>query len=478
MDLDFERCYRAVRSRDARFDGWFITGVTSTGIYCRPSCPAITPKRSNVRFFPTAAAAHAAGLRACKRCLPDATPGSPEWNLRGDVVARAIHLIADGVVDRHGVGELARRLHFSDRHIHRLLVEELGAGPQAIARAQRAQTARILIERTKLPFSEIAFAAGFASIRQFNDTVREVYAMTPSQLRSGSRTGAPDPAGTISLKLSYRQPLDDDAIFGFLGTRAVPGMEAFDGTSYRRTLDLPHSAGIVTLSPMADRIECVLRLEDVRDLQTAVRRCRGLLDLDADPVAVDEHLGKDRLLRASVRRRPGMRAPGAVDGGELAVRAVLGQQVSVAGARTLAARLVTQFGKPLTVPEPPLSHLFPSPEVMVEADLSKIGLPKSRQRTLRSLAESLADGRLILDRGSDRDEARSRLMEIPGIGPWTASYVAMRALGDPDAFLPTDLGVKRALTRLGVTERPEALAERWRPWRAYALQHLWATLVS
>ena len=393
MELDFETCYRAVSARDARFDGWFITGVTSTGIYCRPSCPAVTPKRVNVRFFPTAAAAHAAGLRACKRCLPDASPGSPEWNVRGDVVARAMRLISDGVVDRDGVAELARHLHFSERHIHRLLVEELGAGPQAIARAQRAQTARTLIERTKLKFSEIAFAAGFNSIRQFNDTMREVYAGTPTELRKRSRTGAPDVGGAVSLKLAFRRPFDGDAVMSFLGTRAVPGIEEFDSLTYRRTLDLPHSAGIAEMTPADDHIDCVLRLGDVRDLQAAVQRCRALLDLDADPVAVDEQLGRDPLLRSSVRRHPGRRVPGVVDGSELAFRAVLGQQVSVKGARTLAGRLVAQLGKPLTTPDGALTHMFPRAEVIAEADLTKIGMPKSRQRTLRGLAAALVESR-------------------------------------------------------------------------------------
>jgi AraC family transcriptional regulator, regulatory protein of adaptative response / DNA-3-methyladenine glycosylase II len=476
MELDFETCYRAVSSRDARFDGWFITGVTSTGIYCRPSCPAMTPKRANIRFFPTAAAAHAAGLRACKRCLPDASPGSPEWNVRGDVVARAMRLISDGVVDRDGVAELAGRLHFSERHIHRLLVEELGAGPQAIARAQRARTARTLIERTKLRFAEIAFAAGFNSIRQFNDTMKEVYAHTPTELRRRSKTGAPEVGGAITLKLAFRKPFDGASVLTFLGARAVPGVEEFVSGVFRRTLDLPHSAGIVELAPSTDQVDCTLRLGDVRDLQAAVQRCRALLDLDADPVAVDELLGRDPLLRSSVRRNPGRRVPGVVDGAELAFRAVLGQQVSVKGARTLAGRLVDQLGKPLTNPDDGLTHVFPRPEAIADADLSKIGMPASRQRTLRSLASALASGDVVLDRGADRDEMQARLLEIPGIGPWTSSYIAMRALGDPDSFLPTDLGVKHALIALQVTDDPSEVAERWRPWRAYAVQHLWARI--
>jgi AraC family transcriptional regulator of adaptative response / DNA-3-methyladenine glycosylase II len=389
-----------------------------------------------------------------------------------------MHLISDGVVDRDGVADLARRLHFSERHIHRLLVEELGAGPQAIARAQRAQTARTLIERTELRFSEIAFAAGFNSIRQFNDTMREVYASTPTELRRKSGRGGSDVGGAISLKLAFREPFDEDALLAFLGARSVPGTEEYDSRSYRRTLDLPHSAGIAELTPTEGHVDCTLRLGDVRDLQAAVQRCRALLDLDADPVAVDEMLGRDPLLGSSVRRHPGRRVPGVVDGAELAFRAVLGQQVSVKGARTLAGRLVTQLGKPLTTPDGGLTHVFPRPDVIADADLTKIGLPQSRQQTLRGLAIALSNGDIVLDRGADRNEVQARLPEIPGVGPWTASYIAMRALGDPDAFLPTDLGVKHALAAMNVTESPLDVAERWRPWRAYALQHLWASLAD
>ncbi|HEU4480832.1 MAG TPA: AlkA N-terminal domain-containing protein [Actinomycetota bacterium] len=476
MIEDFERCYRAVASKDARFDGVFITGVTSTGIYCRPSCPAITPKRSNVLFFATPAAAQAAGLRACKRCRPDATPGSPEWDLRADLVGRAMRLIADGVVDREGVGGLARRLHFSERHLHRQLLAELGAGPQAIARAHRAQTARLLIETTGLTFSEIAFASGFASIRQFNDTVRAVFASTPSELRSKTRRGNADGAGTISLRLPFRAPFDGSSLLAFLGTRAVPGVEAYDGITYRRTLRLPHNDGIVELSSAPDHVVCRLRLGDLRDLAAAVQRCRRLLDLDADPIAIDEALGADPLLKRSVLRSPGIRVPGTVDGEEIAFRAVLGQQVSVRGARTLAGRLVSAFGKPITTPSGPLTHVFPEADALAEADLGQIGMPAGRRAALNALATMLASGRLTLDPGADRSEARAGLLSLKGIGPWTASYVEMRALRDPDAFLPTDLGVRRALERSGAGVDAETLSQRWRPWRSYALQHLWRTL--
>ena len=384
MLKDFEHRYRAVRGRDARFDGWFYVGVTSTGIYCRPSCPAVTPRRSNVRFYPTAAAAQGAGFRACKRCRPDAVPGSPEWDARTDLVARAMRLIADGVVDRDGVSGLARRLGYTERHLNRLLATEVGAGPLALARARRAHNARLLIETTELPITEVAFASGFASVRQFNDTIREVFAATPRELRRvrGNRAGGA--SGGISLRLPFREPFDAGGMLRFLGTRAVVGVEHFDGETYRRTLRLPHGAGTVALSDGGDHVLCVLRLEDLRDLGTAVQRCRRLLDLDADPAAVAGVLGADPLLGPLVRRSPGRRVPGSVDGTELAFRAVLGQQVSVAGARTLARRLVARCGEPLpeslAAEDDGPTHLFPGPGGVAAADLDGLGVPRGPWR--------------------------------------------------------------------------------------------------
>jgi AraC family transcriptional regulator, regulatory protein of adaptative response / DNA-3-methyladenine glycosylase II len=482
MIKDFEHRYRVVRGRDARFDGWFYVAVTSTGIYCRPSCPAVTPRRANVRFYPSAAAAQGAGFRACKRCRPDAVPGSPEWDVRTDVVARAMRLVADGVVDREGIPGLARRLGYTERHLNRLLTAEVGAGPLAIARARRAHNARLLIETTNLPITEIAFAAGFASVRQFNDTIREVFASTPRELRSVRGNNADGDSGGISLRLPFREPFDADGMLRFLGTRAVAGVEHFDGETYRRTLRLPHGAGTVALTDGGDHVLCVLKLEDLRDLGTAVQRCRRLLDLDADPAAVADVLGEDPMLGPIVRRSPGRRVPGSVDGPELAFRAVFGQQVSVAGACTLAGRLVTRCGEPLpgslASEGDGLTHLFPGPEDVAAADLDRFGVPAARAGALRGLAHALS-GSISLDPGSDRDEVVRELLGLRGIGPWTASYVAMRALGDPDAFLPTDLGVKQAIQRLGhAGDRRDvaALAERWRPWRAYATQYLWASL--
>lgn len=483
MIEDFESCYRAVRSRDERFDGWFFVAVTSTGIYCRPSCPAVTPKRSNARFYPTAAAAQYAGFRSCKRCRPDAVPGSPEWNARADLAGRAIRLIADGVVDREGVSGLARRLSYTERHLNRMLIAEFGAGPVSLARTRRAHTARLLIETTDMPISQVAFAAGFSSIRQFNDTVRAVFAATPTELRRGRKHRDRIEQGGISLRLPRREPFDAAGLLGFLGDRAVLGVEESVGGVYRRTLRTPHGASAVELSDGGDHVRCVLRMEDPRDLATAVQRCRRLLDLDADPVAVVEVLGSDPLLAPLVSREPGRRVPGSADGAELAMRAVLGQQVSVSGARTLAGRLVSLCGEPLpeslSGSQEGLTHLFPEPAAVADADLGDLGIPEARREALRGLAAALAGGGILLDPGADREEVHEQLLSLRGIGPWTASYVAMRALGDPDAFLPTDLGVRRAISRLGQPDDPKsvaALAERWRPWRSYAMQHLWGSL--
>ena len=485
MIEDEERCFRAATSKDPRFDGWFFVGVTTTGIYCRPSCPAMTPKQAHMRFYPSAAAAQSAGHRACKRCRPDATPGSPAWNVRADLVGRAMRLIADGVVDRDGVGGLARRLGYSERHLTRQLTDEVGAGPLALARAQRAQTARILIETTTMPFTEVAFAAGFSSIRQFNDTVLAVFATTPSELRiratRSSRIDRPvgSTPGAIALRLPYRAPFDATSLFTFIGARAVPGVEEVDGSTYRRTLRLPHGAATVSLVAAAGHVACTLRLVDHRDLAAAVQRCRRLLDLDADPAAVVEILGQDPLLAELVERSPGRRAPGAVDGPELAVRAVLGQQVSVTGARTLASRLVQDCGTPLAQPDGTLTHLFPDAAAVATLDPARLAMPASRKRAIAGMCEAIASSRIAIDPGADRAELEAQLVSLPGIGPWTAGYIAMRALGDPDAFLPTDLGIKHALEHLGAAGDPKSaarLAEAWRPWRSYALAHLWASL--
>ncbi len=483
--LDRESCYRAVKSRDRRFDGVFYTAVHTTGIYCRPSCPARLPAYHNVAFFPTAAAAQAGGFRACKRCLPDATPGSPDWDVAADVAGRAMRLIADGVVDREGVDGLARHVGYTSRHLTRLLTGELGAGPLALARARRAQTARILIETTEMSYADVAFAAGFSSVRQFNDTVREVYAATPTDLR-GRRGRRRSQTGTVSMRLAVRTPFAAGALLGFLSLRAVPGVEAAGDDWYARTLDLPHGPGTVRIE-LRDALSvgetalvpATFRLTDLRDTSAAVERVRRLLDADCDPVAVGDAFADDPVLRGLARRRPGLRVPGHVDGAEVAARAVLGQQVSVVAARTVAGRLVAAHGRPLPEPDGALTHLFPDARTLAGLDPTGLPMPRARGRALVGLAGALADGDVALDRGPDRDDVRRRLLELPGIGPWTADYIALRALGHPDVFLPTDIGVRDALLRLGQDPTEAAtLAERWRPWRSYALTHLWHSLAD
>ncbi|MFW6691245.1 AlkA N-terminal domain-containing protein [Streptomyces sp. MAR4 CNX-425] len=484
MFTDTERCVRAVQSKDARFDGWFFTGVLTTGIYCRPSCPVVPPKPQNMRFYPSAAAAQQAGFRACKRCRPDTSPGSPEWNHRADLTARAMRLIADGVVDRDGVAGLAARLGYSTRQVERQLRAELGAGPLALARAQRAQTARVLIETSPLPMGDVAFAAGFSSIRTFNDTVQEVFALAPTELRRRAArgragrdsTGSTAP-GVISLRLPFRQPLTPDNLFGHLAATAVPGVEEWRGGAYRRTLRLPYGHGIASLTPRPDHVATRLALTDQRDLAIAITRCRRLLDLDADPVAVDEQLARDPQLAELIAKAPGRRVPRTTDGAEFAVRAVLGQQVSTAAARTHAGRLVTSYGTEVEDAEGGLTHLFPEPGALAGLDPEALAMPRSRRTTLTALVAALAAGDLDLGGGSDWEQARHRLAELPGIGPWTVEVVAMRALGDPDAFPATDLGVRKAAAGLGLPGSPAALVRHsaaWRPWRAYAVQYLWA----
>lgn len=476
---DPERCYRAVQSRDSRFDGWFVVGVVTTGIYCRPSCPAITPRRGNVRFFPAAAAAQQNGFRACKRCRPDASPGSPEWNGRADVVGRAMRLIADGVVDREGVPGLSRRLGYSERQIGRLITAELGAGPLAIARAQRAQTARLLVESSDVPFTDIAYAAGFGSVRQFNETVREVFGSTPTELRARRRRGATvtGPPGWMSLRLPARRPFDAASLFEFLRVRAVPGIESAQDGRYTRVLDLPNGPGVVRLRPEgADAVRAEVRVGDWRDIAPAVARCRRLLDLDADPVAIDAVLGADPLLAPMVAATPGRRAPATTSGAEIAVRGVVGQQVSVASACTIVGRLVRACGTPLPNACDGVTHAFPSPAALAEIDPALLPMPASRKRTLTALCSALAAGDVDLEPGAEPAEVTESLLRLPGIGPWTASYIVMRALGDPDVFLPTDLGLRNALARIGAPG-VEAAA-RWRPWRTYAVHHLWASLAA
>ncbi len=468
-------CLAAVNSRDERFDGVFFTGVTSTGIFCRPSCPAITPKAANIVFHPSAASARAAGFRACKRCRPDAVPGSPEWDIRADTLARAVRLIGDGFVDREGVAGLASRLGYSPRQLQRLTAEELGASPLALARAQRAHSARVLLETTGLPIADVAYAAGFGSIRSCNDTIGSFFGTTPTALRGLARAHSPRHTAftVLDLRLSLRRPFNPSNLFGHLVATAVPGVEEWRQGTYRRTLRLPHGPGIVALATRSDHVAATLHLTDPRDLTPAIGRCRRLLDLDADPVAVDATLASDPVLTTLVTAAPGRRVPRTVDGDEFALRAVIGQQVSTAAARTHAGRLVVSHGEPITDPHGGLTHLFPRAGDLADLAPADLAGPESRRDALKRLARALADGDVDLSPGADRAEARAGMSAIRGVGPWTVEMVAMRALGDPDAFPDTDLGLRRAAAKLGLAD-PSAASVRWRPWRAYAVQYLWS----
>ncbi|MBD5785132.1 DNA-3-methyladenine glycosylase 2 family protein [Cellulosimicrobium terreum] len=510
-DAVFDERYRAIASRDRRFDGQFITAVRTTGIYCRPSCPARTPKPENVTFYRTSAAAHEAGYRACKRCLPEAVPGTPSWDLGRDLSARAMRLVADGVVDREGVDGLAAHLGYSSRHVHRVLVTELGAGPVALARALRAQTARALITGTDLSLSDVAFAAGFGSIRQFNDTLAEVFDTTPSELRrrarpAGTAVGAPAVSRTgtvrdtapgtalaaLSLALPLREPYDAPGVFGFLAARAVGGVEVVEVSdpahlSYARALTLPHGPaafratysrpGATTraLPDVAGGFRVDLELTSMADLPAAIARVRRLFDLDADPLAVDAALGADPALAASVAATPGVRVPGAVDGTEIVVRALVGQQISVAAARTHLSRLTTALGTPFASRLGP-THLFPTATQIAAHGSDHLRGPARRVSSILGVARALADGDLTLCVGDDPAALRAALEELPGVGPWTSGYVAMRVLHDPDVLLDGDLALRAGARSLGLPDDRRALtahAERWAPWRSYAAMHLW-----
>jgi AraC family transcriptional regulator, regulatory protein of adaptative response / DNA-3-methyladenine glycosylase II len=476
---DADTCYRAVSSRDPRFDGWFFTAVRTTGIYCRPSCPALTPRRHNVNFYPSAAAAQRAGYRACKRCRPDTSPGSPEWDVRGDLAGRALRLIADGIVDREGVPGLARRLGYSERQLNRTLLAEVGAGPLSLARAQRAQTARVLLETTDLPSADVAFAAGFASVRQFNDTVREVYATTPTGLRSRSQRTPSSPTGTLTLRLPYREPMDVNQTLRFLAARAIPDVEectlGSEGgvAAYLRVLRAPHGPALITVRSAGATLLCTVELADHRDLVAVVSRVRRLLDLDADPAAVDASLTADPALAALIRARPGLRSPGGVDGFELAIRALVGQQISLAGAAAVLGRIAAAHGAAVTIGDQ-VRRAFPTASKLAEADPATLPMPRSRAAAVHALAAAVAGGDLDLDPGADRVATRAALLRLPGVGPWTADYVAMRALADPDVLMSGDLGARRAAAALGIDLADGRPA--WAPWRSYAAHHLWASL--
>ena len=489
--MDEEAAYRALAARDPRFDGRVWFGVTSTGIYCRPVCPAQTPLRRNVRFFADPAAAVSAGYRACRRCRPDSAPGSRHWDHRGDLVGRALRLIAAGAVDDGGVAGLAARLHVSERHLHRALVGSVGASPLTLARSRRAQTARLLIDQTPLPLTDVAYAAGFASVRSFNDVMRAEFGMAPSELRGRQTPALPAADPSVVLRLRHRVPYDAAAVGAHLAARVVPGLERHEtsGASWRHTrvLALPSGPTIVSVEPGPDHLALRVPAARIADTAALVAGVRRWLDLDADPAAIADVLTADDLLAPLVATRPGLRVPTTVDPWETVLRAVLGQQVSLAAGITLLARLVAAYGSSPScmitesaamimheLPgDPPGWAAAPTPETLAQVDpggLAGLGMPASRARTLHAVAVAIAGG--DVDLGDDPAQVRQTLLALPGVGPWTAEYVALRGLADPDAFPATDLVLRKAAQALGETRLAER-AERWRPWRAYAAQHLW-----
>ncbi|MGW8481796.1 DNA-3-methyladenine glycosylase 2 family protein [Microbacterium sp. NPDC055903] len=470
LSMTFDERYRAIDARDVRFDGQFVTAVRSTGIYCRPSCPARTPKPQNVTFYPTSAAAHEAGYRACKRCLPEAAPGSPMWNLRGDIAARAMRLIADGVVEREGVPGLARRLGYSSRHLTRLLTEELGAGPLALARAHRAHTARMLLVGTAMPIADVAFSAGFASVRQAGETISEVFGMSPSELRARRKGGSAVP-GELDLLLAHREPLDADGVFAWMAARALPGMEEATAHSFARHLRMPGGPVWFEVRKDGGRLRLRARVARLSDLAPLVGTARRLFDLDADPVAVDAALARHPELVPLLDANPGIRVPGAADPHEMLIRAMVGQQITVVAARTALTALAERLGERTDD-----GLLFPTMDAIADRGAEVLRGPAARIRAITGAAAALADGSLALTIGDDPHAQRDALLAMPGIGPWTADYVRMRVLGDPDILLPGDVALRAGAAAAGIPAEPKTLTEwarRAAPWRSYLSAHLW-----
>jgi AraC family transcriptional regulator of adaptative response / DNA-3-methyladenine glycosylase II len=473
VSLDHQQCYEALRSRDARFDGRFWVGVRTTGVYCRPVCPSRTPLSRNVDFFAHPAAAEDAGLRPCRRCRPEAAPGSSGWKGAAGVVDRAVRLIDEGALDDGDVGTLARRLHVGDRHLRRLFAEHLGTTPDAVARSRRAHLARRLLADTDLRVADIAFAAGFGSVRQCNDVLKATFRATPTELRADlrptgrtpSRSGSAGVApGSLTLRLAARPPFDGAALLDWFASRAVAGLESVDGEAYTRRVAVGDRTGSVTIRPALGAVVLGIDLPPDTHLGALVAGARRAFDLAADPVAVDEHLGADPLLAPLVARRPGIRVPGSWSGFEAGVRAVVGQQISVAAARTVLGRIVAAHGS---------DGAFPGPEALVAAPLERLGIIGQRADTIRRLADAVLDGTVVLDGSVPHDELVASLVALRGIGPWSAEYVALR-LGEPDAFPAGDLHLRRMLD--ATNDRAAiARAEAWRPWRAYAAIHLWQT---
>ncbi len=479
MTLDPEVCWRAFRGRDRRFDGRFFLAVTSTGVYCRPGCPAKLPQRRNVRFYATPAAAESAGFRACLRCRPDSAPGSAAWTGTSATVTRALRLIDDGMLTHGSLERIALRLGVTSRWLRRLFTDHVGASPLEVARSRRAHFARKLLAETALPVERVAHAAGFGGARRLREAMHTTFHRSPAALR-GRRAVTPagaDENGALALRLPARPPFDPRPILAFLGARAIPGIEDVRDGSYRRTIALA-SGEAATVEVRANGVDSVTLLASAAaatDLPRLVARATRAFDLDADAVAIAEHLSIDPRLKTALARRH-VRVPGSFDPFEVGVRALVGQQVSVAAARTLLGRIAEAHGTPLERPIGALTHVFPAPAALATAPLERIGLPGARARAVRAFAVAVSSGTLDLGAFAGLDEAVSRLTALPGIGDWTAQYLALRALGEPDAFPAGDLHVRRALAgagRVPTLREVIARAEAWRPWRGYAVIALW-----
>ncbi len=484
MDLDVEACYRAFRTRDARFDGRLFSGVRTTGIYCRPVCPARTPKRENMSFYATAAAAQAAGFRPCLRCRPETAPELAAWRGTSNTVARALALIDAGAVDDASLDRLAERLGVGARQLRRLFRQHLGASPVSVAQTRRVLLAKQLIHETRLPMAEVALASGFGSIRRFNETFQCLFGRPPSTLRRASLTDlSSGPNGGVIILLRYRPPYDWPAMASFLKARAIPGIEAVSADRYARTIEIKGVHGVVAVEPAGGHaLRIAIRCPQLPALPAIIARVRRVFDLGADPHAIGAHLAEDPILAPLIAARPGLRVPGGWDGFELAIRAVLGQQITVTAAVHLAAKLVARYGEPLAgagLETDGLTHVFPRPERLASADQTTLGMPRTRAAALVSLAAAVVADPQVLGAGRSLTDCVLQLRALPGIGEWTAQYIAMRELREPDAFPAGDIGLLRAMAdRNG--KRPTsrellAAAERWRPWRAYAAQHLWTS---
>ena len=482
--MDDDACYRAIETRDHRFDGRLFVAVTTTGIYCRPFCPAPTPRRENVQFFPTAAAAQEAGFRPCLRCRPETSPELAFWRGSSNTVSRGLGLIEAGALDDANVETLAERLGIGERQLRRLFQRHLGASPISIAQTRRILLAKQLIQNTRLPMTEVAAAAGFGSIRRFNEIFQQLYRRPPKTLRRTGVTEEPAAAtGAVTVRLGYRPPYDWESIASFLRARAIPGIEVVSSGRYARTIAIGDERGVLVVEP-AERncLKAIVRFPNLKSLPAIIARVRRVFDLASDPVAIGAYLSQDPVLAPLVARRLGLRVPGAWDGFELAVRAIVGQQITVPAATRLAGKLVLCHGERVADPaalDDGLTHVFPTPRQLAGADLAAVGMPKARQMAISSLAEAVVADPLIFGPRRSLEEAVAQLRVLPGIGEWTAQYIAMRELREPDAFPAADVGLLRAMSHSsGVRPSPAALlahAEQWRPWRAYAALHLWAS---